>query len=48
MRRFYCAVCRATVKFSPTNVYEELQGRKYRLYTCDTCMYRLHVEVGSA
>lgn len=46
MRRFYCVCCHRTVKFSPTSEYEELEGKKYRVYLCVKCKYRLHVIVG--
>ena len=45
MRLYWCASCRRSTKFSPTNIYEEVEGKKFRVYTCDTCMYILHVVV---
>ena len=48
MRLYWCAECHKTTKFSPTDEYDTVDGKKFRVYTCDTCMYRLHVEVAGA
>ena len=45
MRRFWCSACRATVRFSPTSEYEEVEGKRFRVYICTYCKYRLHVVV---
>lgn len=45
MRLFWCAMCLRTSKFSPTSEYEELEGKRYRVYTCNKCLYLLHVIV---
>ena len=48
MRLFWCGSCKKSQRFIPTSEYEVLQDRKYRVYLCYVCKYRLHMEVTSA
>ena len=44
MRNFFCRGCLKTTSFLRTGETETLQSRVFRLFVCELCCYRLHVE----